>query len=506
MASLVRRFLAVGSIALAMLAALGWWLGAQADALAAPPEPVEPPAGVTTELTHHVYLPLVIAPAQAVTITELRAVWISRFDWTRRGYTPTVSDIQTLVDQAAQAGFNVILFQVRGAGDAYYTPGREPWASRLTGTYGETLGRDPGWDPLAAVIVRAHAAGLQVHAWLNVYPAWLPPPSEAYGPLLPPRGIVPPQALNRFTFSEFDGYGLGYTWRVYDSRGHMPVTWNQYTWASPAAPRVQDHIALVVADIVARYAVDGIHLDHVRYPGPQYSLDPFTLAAYAADPLSHTLTITDWRPDFQRAQVTQLVARLTAETHAARPTLTVSAAVWPVYKNMWGWPNTRQGYSDYYQDSQGWLASGALDAGAPMLYSSIVITDLNKWTLAAADFQAHAAGRQVWPGIGVRFNAGPLVGQCVPFEEIAARIRAARELGTAGHAIFSLGDLIVCGYLDDLAEGPYAVAASMPSSTNSAPPSMRGVITSPRINQPVNAAKTDSRLRMMAVCVGGVWR
>ncbi len=443
------RGVAALALAVALLLALGGWLEHQSATAAsdrAPATAVYPTLLTPTlPLTYSLYLPLVIRPTQVM--TEVRAVWISRFDWTRSEYTPTVADVQHLVDLAAQAGFNTLLFQVRGAGDAYYTPGLEPWASRLTGSLGPTLGQDPGWDPLAEIITRAHAAGLKVHAWLNVYPTWLPPPSAAYGTLTPTLDIWPPHALNRFTYSANGGYGLGYTWRVYDRAapdGYMRITWNQYTWASPAVPQVQDHIAAVVADIVSRYAVDGIHLDHVRYPGPQYSFDPFTLAAFARDPLSHTLTITDWRPAFQRAQVTQLVARLTTETHTTHPSLAVSAAVWPSYS---------RGYEYYYQDSQSWLLNGVVDAIAPMLYSSEVITDLEKWTAAVTDFQAHSGGRGVWPGIGVESG-----GACVPFVDIAARIQTARGLGTAGHAIFSLTGLERCGYLDDLREGPYRLS------------------------------------------------
>jgi uncharacterized lipoprotein YddW (UPF0748 family) len=259
--------------------------------------------------------------------------------------------------------------------------------------------------------------------------------------------------LNRLTYN----LSLGYQWRVYDQptpAGYMRIQWNEYLWASPAAPPVQDHIAAVAADLADRYALDGIHLDNVRYPGAQYSLDPFTLEAYARDPLSQTLTITDWRPDFQRDQVSRLVWRITAETHATHPSLTVSAAVWPSYP---------KGYAYYYQDSQGWMLSRLIDAIAPMLYSSEVITDTAKWITATADFQANSNGGWVLPGIGVRY-----AGECVSFAAIAERIQAARDLGTAGQAVFSLAELERCGYLDALRVGPYSTPAAFPK-----PPALR---------------------------------
>jgi uncharacterized lipoprotein YddW (UPF0748 family) len=391
--------------------------------------------------------------------TELRAVWVSRYDWTTYGVSPSAGDVQRIVDQAVSAGFNAIFFQARAAGDAFYTPGLEPWSPRLTGTLGPTLGVDPGWDPLAEMISRAHAAGLQVHAWLNVSPAWQAPPSQELGALVPATdGVWPPQALNRFTYSTNGGYGLGYSWRVYDEGGHMPVTWNGYTWASPACPQVRDHVAAVAADIVARYAIDGLHLDNVRYPGRQYSLDPFTQVACSADPACAAQSFDAWRPDYQRRQVTDLVARITEQTHAARPGALVSAAVWPVYVSRPGWPSTSQGYHDYYQNSQAWVQQGAIDAIAPMLYGSEMFTDVDTWGMIVADFQANAGGNWVLPGVGIETNAGA----CVPFDRIAGQIATARVLGTPGHAIFSLKGLERCGYLASLRTGPYAEPAAPP--------------------------------------------
>jgi uncharacterized lipoprotein YddW (UPF0748 family) len=103
-------------------------------------------------------------------MTELRALWVSRFDWTEEGTRPADrTRLDIIVEQAVKAGFNALLFQVRAMADAYYASTLEPWAARVSG---RGLGRppEPFWDPLAYLIEKAHAAGLQVHAWLNVYP------------------------------------------------------------------------------------------------------------------------------------------------------------------------------------------------------------------------------------------------------------------------------------------------------------------------------------------------
>lgn len=419
----------------------------------AAPSPYRPPREApvvtqglaqTTALTSTVYLPLV---SRGV-MTERRAVWVTRYDWTGVGQAPDPAKIDEIVANVAGAGFNAIFFQVRAAGDAYYTPGLEPWAARLTGSLWETLGHDPGWDPLARLIERAHAAGLEVHAYANVYPAWVSPP-EGYGQLAPPA-TTPAQMFDLFTYRpdhpDHPGqYGLGWTWRQYDEQlKPMLLSWGGYLWASPGLDQVRDHIVAVMVDLVTRYSVDGVHLDLVRYAGPQYSFDPWSNEAAGAER-------SPQRDQWQRDRVTDLMGRVYQQTTALRPHLWVSAAVWPYYLDQWGW-GLSEGYADYYQDSKGWLALGVVDAIAPMLYGG-VCDDFDRWRILMQDFVASAAGRHVYPGVGSGY---------ADFDAIAARIRAARDAGAAGQVLFSYGELNRRGYWDDLANGPYAVPVVPP--------------------------------------------
>ncbi|HNT73806.1 MAG TPA: family 10 glycosylhydrolase [Anaerolineae bacterium] len=410
------------------------------------------PSDTPWPITHTVFMPLA-ARNFARPPVERRILWVTRYDWTSLTAGAAPDAIDAIVANAAGAGFNTLFFQVRAAGDAYYTPGLEPWASRLTaGPVSETLGVDPGWDPLARLLDGAHAAGLDVHAYVNVYPAWQSPPTQTYGLLWPPA-VTPAQMFDRFTYgpgnTQHPGeFGLGYTWRQYDDTpAPMPLVWGQYLWASPGVDAVQEHVAAVVRDIVTRYPVDGVHLDLVRYAGRDYSHDPFSAAV--------TGTMTGpARAQWQRDRVTALVRRVASETHALRPDALVSAAVWPYYKDDLGL-HTSSGYDDYYQDSKGWLAGGALDAIAPMLYGSgaSIPDDLGNWQVLAADFLEASAGRDVYPGIAGYYD---------DFDAIAQRIAAARALGAPGHAIFSYSALDSRGYWDDLASGPYSAPALLP--------------------------------------------
>jgi hypothetical protein len=79
------------------------------------------------------------------------------------------------------------------------------------------------------------------------------------------------------------------------------------------------------------------------------------------------------------------------------------------------------------------------------------------WQILVSDFMDNSNGRFVVAGIGSNHYAS--------FSEIEARINIARQLGTAGHAIFSYSGLKQKGYFDQLANGPYAQPASVPVIT-----------------------------------------
>ncbi len=383
--------------------------------------------------------PVVLGPGNA--IQEMRGLWITRFDWT----TPAGADpqrIDEIVDNATAAGFNALLFQVRGEGDAYYSPGLEPWSRRLSGT----LGADPGWDPLALLIQRAHAAGLEVHAYLNLYPVWT-------GCDTPPDGTMPRHFYH--ILAEKDGRTDGKPNSLqWDDQGNVSCA--SYQRATPASATYTGHILAVTSDLVRRYELDGLHLDHVRYAGENTSCDPTSTALYGAA-CAQDGAYASW----QRRQIDGTVRKIYEQVLPQRPGMWLTSTAWPVYRDIWGW-GVSSGYDTYYQDSKAWLAGGYIDAVMPMIYSGSPNCDTpyfwerGRWALLVADYQAGSNGRYVVPGIGVDYCSSD------DFAEINARIELARSAGAAGHAIFSYGGLLAKGYFDDLALGPYRQPAVMP--------------------------------------------
>jgi uncharacterized lipoprotein YddW (UPF0748 family) len=385
-----------------------------------------------TPSIYYFYLPLIM---KHYTPPEARALWVTRWDYTYP------EDIQKIVDRAAYANFNIIFFQVRGVADAYYHSHYEPWAARLTGT----LGQDPGWDPLATAVELAHAAGLELHAWVNVYPAWL---GES-----PPPSTTPEHMYN--LFNEL----YGDDWVQWNDQS-QPMRLNKdYLWASPGHTAVSDRVVHVCEDIVANYDVDGLHLDYIRYAGHEFSYDPISEARFAeAQILNPNLTWEDW----QRTQVTDLVSQIYEQVVLTHQNVMLTAAVWPIYQDQWEWI-TWDGYSGYYQDSQGWMREELIDGIAPMLYaylSSMKVDYPLRFDTLIRDFVAADNGRFVLAGI----YAGtlPSLAHYDDFSDIAQSISLARKAGAAGQAIFSYSLIEERDYWDDFRNGPYSWPSDVP--------------------------------------------
>jgi uncharacterized lipoprotein YddW (UPF0748 family) len=399
-----------------------------------------------------IYLPLIVKTWHP---PEFRGLWVDRWSY------QSPKDVQAIVQKAAQANFNAILFQVRGKADAYYQSSHEPWAAGLTvsGTYTQTqLGQNPGWDPLQLAVDEAHARGLQLHAWLNVYPVWMTSPEGQ----APPEDVTPQHLFWKLA----DTYGL-IDWRQWDQEG--PIRLDDYgripyLYASPVVTLTVAHIISVCQDIVTNYEVDGLHLDHIRYAGPEFSHDPISETSFAeAQILDPDLTWENW----QRAQVTHLVGQIYEQGILAHQDVMLTAAVWPIYRDYWDWI-TNDGYDGYYQDSQGWMGEELIDGIAPMLYANLVSmagTEPGDYALRfdtlIRDFVAANNGRFALAGIYA--GTSPSLAYYENFSDIAQSINLARLAGAAGQVIFSYRLINERDYWDDFLSGPYAWPSEVPS-------------------------------------------
>lgn len=376
-------------------------------------------------------------PAPVSPAEEARALWVSRFEYA------TAADIDSIVARAARTNFNVIFFQVRGAGDAFYDSPLEPCAVALCGSLGN--GR-PSWDPLARAVTSAHQRGLQLHAWINALSAWSAGSSTSCSLLRASAPGSPDHMLIAHP-----------EWRVVDAAGNVqpcPDGPNEYVYVSPGIPGVRTHLARIAADIVRRYAVDGIHLDRIRYPGPAWSHDTTSRRVFGRDPAAFP---AEWA-QFRREQVGLAVRETFDSVRAVRPTAVLSAAVWGIWQDRWGWGSSH-GYGQYFQDPRAWVAAGSLDVAVPMTYYAIASTPCGfaDWACLLDDhlvMQSGPGARHIYIGIAASRGTAQVIRQ----------IELGRQRGVKGFALYSYSS-VTPELRAALAGGPFARPAVVPAKS-----------------------------------------
>lgn len=367
---------------------------------------------------------LAAAPAASPAADEVRALWVVRTTMT------SPASIAAMVTRAKRAGFTTLIVQVRGRGDAYYHSRHEPRSGALSAQRAD-------FDPLAVVLREAGTAGLQVHAWVNVnlvadaadlpasrkhvvhrHPEWLMLPAVLAG--ADPSG-------SRFLSSLA-------SW----TRAHSDSVEGLYT--SPIPGPAADHVVEVVRDLASHYAVDGMHFDYVRYPGPSFDYSRQALRAFRDEmaprvarrerdrldrllrsrPAAWVERFPDRWGDFRRERLTALVRRLRSAVLTKRPGAMISAAVVP---------DSTLAVTDRLQEWPAWAGEGLIDTVCPMVYTDDVATFQRQLVRAR-----ELAGEQdVWAGIG----AYRLTDQ-----QTLQHITVARDAGADGIALFSYDSLI----------------------------------------------------------------
>jgi len=355
--------------------------------------------------------PIVVPDTAAPPIArEMRGLWVAtvaNIDWPSRSNLTgdqQRAELTSILDRAAAAGFNAIIFHVRPAGDAVYRSSLEPWGAMLTGTQGG----DPGYDPLAFAVQEAHARGLELHAWINPFRAGNTSDSARLSPL-----------------------------HFFRARRDLGRVYGTQLWFDPGEPDVQDHAIRVVTDIAQRYDIDAIHADDYFYPYPQTNASKQTIPfpdneTYARS--GGTLALADWR----RANVDRFVERLYREVHAVKPTLRLGLSPFGIWRP--GNPSGVTGldaYASIYADSRKWLQQGWVDYLAPQLYWAISAPQqsfpaLLDWWIAQS-----TRGRHVWPGLAA-YRVQDGTSSAFSPGEIATQVSLTRDRAAGtGHILYN---------------------------------------------------------------------
>jgi uncharacterized lipoprotein YddW (UPF0748 family) len=376
---------------------------------------------------------------------EGRGIWVVRYQMS----SPKVLD--QVVDESRRGRFNLLFVQVYGRGDAYYRSQFVPRSEALAET-------PPDYDPLDYVLTKGHAAGLQVHAWLNALYVW---------PYPPPYPLASQHVVNSHP-----------DWLVADDEGRNLTQYSQAErvkdsseglYLDPANPLVRSYCLQVCKELAERYDVDGVHLDFIRYPGPhwgfnqgpveafikRWGVDPRLLSVWVQNPLPE-LFIEKKLPRHLRWQyyyyslwaeqksgyITELVKAIQREVKSVNAEAVLSTAVFP---------DPQLAYYLKGQDWPTWLSQGYVDLIVPMVYHG----DYDRVLVQMAEAKRRAQGRAVFAGLGAWIK-DPL--------DIQQEVEGLKAIGVDGFSYFSYQGMKECdaGYVQQIKGYLHRSRASLP--------------------------------------------
>ena len=320
----------------------------------------------------------------------------------------THEKVDALIANAKDWGVDGLLVQVYRSGYAWYDSSVTDRAPTLAA----------GYDPLAYVIERAQAEGIDVHAWINVF--YLAGNAEArivrelgqnviirdnYGrPVTSYRDSRPPPTLDH------DGNP------VPTAEGGEVLIGTGGVWLDPGVPEVRTFQLQIVDELALGYpGLSGIHLDFIRYPytvpvrpvsrlgvGVDFGYAPGALSAFEEQtggiaPLANeSLRDAGLWDRWRREQVSDFVLRAQGLARAKGLALSVAALAW-----------ADRAYLSAFQDWRGWLEQDLIDAAVLMNYSTddALALHITRAGVAAAAASKHG---QAWTGLGAwLFSSGP---------------------------------------------------------------------------------------------------
>ena len=339
---------------------------------------------------------------------EFRAVWIATVDNVDFPSQKNLSqgqqrqELLNILDLAQSLRLNAVVFQVRPMADAVYKPGLEPWSEFLTGQ----MGRGQAFDPLEFIVTEAHKRGILVHAWFNPYRAYHPAAKT-----------ISDDHISKLHPEFIRQYG-------------------RYMWFDPTDPAGQAWSLKVIADVVRRYDVDGVHFDDYFYPYKEKGADgkdidfPDDKNWQQYQTSGGKLSRSDWR----RANVNEFIEAVGREIKRIKPDIVYGVSPFGIWRPM---PDKDirgfDAYEELFADSRKWLQEGTVDYLAPQLYWETARKGLSFPVLLRWWKEQNTKQRFIWPGI-----AAYRIGSTPTFTsgEIADQIRETRTDPLTDGAIY----------------------------------------------------------------------
>ncbi len=266
----------------------------------------------------------------ALNYSTQKAMWFAYLDIDNMLANASESDFRGRIISAffnaKLLGCNTVYVHVRAFSDAYYYSDFYPFAASYSGTAGVS----PDYDPLKIMIDEAHNLGLSFHAWVN-----------------------PMRTTTKKRFAEIDDSYAIKQWYNSDNTNGTYIVYDSdtgYYWLSPAYSAVRELICNGVAEIIANYNVDGIHIDDYFYPTTDKSFDKLAFQ------VSGRSDLYQWRRDI----VSLLVSNIYSTVKSCNPT--VEFGVSPQ-------GNIDNNLNKLYADVEKWCSEpGYLDYITPQIY------------------------------------------------------------------------------------------------------------------------------------------
>lgn len=279
---------------------------------------------------------------------EFRGLWITRFQLTSK------ETITETVNFAEKAGFNILLVQVRGRGDALYKSEIVPESDILVNN---RINKD--FDPLAFIIEEAHKKKLKVHVWLNTLFVWSKPEM--------------PKNKNHIVNRHPD-------WLMQNIEGNLSMNYLQANnvegyFLSPYHKEVKNYFSKILLELINNYNIDGIHLDYIRYPSDNFGYIPEIRNEFkmrtGKDPMdlnstNHRLSDNDRKileewDDFRARKLTEFLIHVVNECRKVNSNIVLSCAVKP---------DIQIAKKHYLQFWDNWLKDNIIDFAVLMNYTN----------------------------------------------------------------------------------------------------------------------------------------
>lgn len=244
--------------------------------------------------------------------------------------------IDGLIDFAKKSQCRILFVQIYRENKAWF-PSRVADAS----PYRECL-KNVSEDPFALLIKKAHAQGIQVHAWLNLL------------------------SLNENTQARLlKKYGV----RILTKKPGKKITLEDYKidnqyFLEPGDPRVRRELLRIVEEVLRSYPdLDGLQFDYLRYPdkNPFYGYTEANVKRFRQATGHQKTEESDplWK-DWRRRQVTEFLERLVKKARALRPAIVLSTTGCAPYS---------RAYHEAFQDWPSWLRRNLVDFVTVMSYA-----------------------------------------------------------------------------------------------------------------------------------------